>query len=143
MNKIIEEEILEIIQRCIKILKDKIVEESTEIILEMKVIAEVEIGKALEKNHFLETLAMIETIGIQAIVGPDQDQGPAQIETQSDVTSVKYCPTSREERELEQLQQKLNLDGEQTSLKSLATNTHDNLNKISSEEDQRLGHLNL
>ena len=31
---------------------------------------------------------MIETIGAQAIVGPDQDQGQAQIETESDVTSV-------------------------------------------------------
>ena len=56
---------------------------------------------------------------------------------------AKNCPTSRKERELEQLQQMLNLDGEQTSLKSLDTNTHDKLNKISSEEDLRLGHLNL
>ena len=53
------------------------------------------------------------------------------------------CPTSREERELEQLQKILNLDGEQTSLKSLVTNTHGNLNKITSEEDLRMGHLNL
>ena len=37
----------------------------------------------------------------------------------------------------------LNLDGEQTSLKTLVANAHDNLNKISSEEDLRLGHLNL
>ena len=36
-----------------------------------------------------------------------------------------------------------NLDGEQMSAKSLATNTHDDLNKISSEEDLKLGHLNL
>ena len=33
MNKIIGEEILEVMQECIKILKDKIVEESTEIII--------------------------------------------------------------------------------------------------------------
>ena len=38
-----------------KILKDKIVEESTEIIIEMKVIAEVEIGTGLEKDHFGDT----------------------------------------------------------------------------------------
>ena len=103
---------------------------------EMKVIAEVEIGTGLEKGHFLETLVMIETIGVQAIVGPGQGQGQVQIETESDVTSVgnmiifaKDCPASREERELEQLQQMHNLDGEQTSLKSLTTDTHDNLNK--------------
>ena len=46
----------------------------------------------------------------------------------------KDGPTSREERELEQLQQRLNIDGEQTSLKPLVTNSHDNLNRISSEE---------
>ena len=69
-------------------MKDKNVEESTEIIIEMKVIAEVEIGTGLEKGHFLETLVMIETIGVQAVVSPDQDQEQAQIETESDVTSV-------------------------------------------------------
>ena len=53
------------------------------------------------------------------------------------------CPTPREERELEHLQQMLNLDDEQTSLKSLVTTTHENLNKISSGEDLRQGHLNL
>ena len=52
MNKIIEEEILEVMQEHIKILKDKIVEESTEVIIEMKVMAEVEIGTGLEKDHF-------------------------------------------------------------------------------------------
>ena len=39
-------------QEHIKILKDKIVEESTEIIREMKVMAEVEIGTGLENDHF-------------------------------------------------------------------------------------------
>ena len=61
---------------------------STEIIVEMKVIAEVEIGTGLEKDHFLETLVVIETIGVQAIIGPDQDEGQAQIETELDVTNV-------------------------------------------------------
>ena len=54
---------------------------------------------------------------------------------------TKDCPTSREERELEQLQHMLNLDNEQTSLKLLATNMHGN--SISSEDDLRPGHLNL
>ena len=56
---------------------------------------------------------------------------------------AKDCPTSREERELEHLLQMLNLDDEQTSLKSLVTTTHENLNKISSGEDIRPGHLNI
>ena len=62
-------------QEHIKILKDKIVEESTEVIIEMKVMAEVELGTDLEKDHFLETLVTDEMIGVQVIVGPDQDQG--------------------------------------------------------------------
>ena len=88
MNKITEEKILEVMQGYVKILEDRAVEESTEIIIEMKVIAEVEIGTGLEKDHFLETLVMVETIGVQAKVDPDWDQGLAQTETESDVTSV-------------------------------------------------------
>ena len=56
---------------------------------------------------------------------------------------ARDCPTSKEERELEQLKQMLNLDGEQTSLKTLGEDTHDSLNKINSEEDLRPGHLYL
>ena len=108
INKIIEEEILEVMQGCIKILKDKTVEESTEIIIEMKVMAVLEIETGLEKDHFLQTSTMIETKG---------------------------CLTFKEEIDLEHLQQMLNLDDEQTSLKSVVTNTHEDLNKISSEED--------
>ena len=48
---------------------------------------------------------------------------------------TKDCPTSREERELEQLQQIPNLEDEQTSLKSLITNTQDNFNRVNSEEN--------
>ena len=55
---------------------------------------------------------------------------------------AKDCPTSRKERELEQLQQMLNLGDEQTSLKSLVPNTQ-NFNRVNSEENLRLGHLNL
>ena len=84
MNKIIEEEM----QEHIKILKDKIVEESAEIIIEKKVMAEVEIGTGQEKDNFLETLVTEEMIGVQVIIGPDQDQGQVQIETESGITNV-------------------------------------------------------
>ena len=36
---------------------------------------------------------------------------------------VKDCPISKEEREIEQIQQMFNFDEEQTSLKTLATDT--------------------
>ena len=49
-------------------------------------------------------------------------------------------PTSREERELEQLQQMLNLEDEQASLKSLVTNTQDNFSGVNPEENLRPGH---
>ena len=55
----------------------------------------------------------------------------------------KDCPTSKEERELEQLQQMSNLEDEQTSLKSLVTNAQDNFNRVNSEENLRPGHINL
>ena len=54
-------------------MKDKPVEESTEIIKKMKVMAEVEISTGLEIGHFLETFVAIEAIGVQVTVGPDQD----------------------------------------------------------------------
>ena len=88
MNKIIEEVILEVIQEHIKIMKDKTVGKGTEIITEMKVLAEVEIGTGLEKGNFLETSIMIETIGVQVIVGPDQSQEQVQMGTESDATCV-------------------------------------------------------
>ena len=104
-------------------MKDKTVEESIEINTEMKVIAEEEIGTGLGKGHFPETLVAIETIGVQATVGPGQDQEQVQIDRIRCYKCREYdhfakdCPTSREIRELEQLQQMLNIDDEQTSLK--------------------------
>ena len=50
--------------------------------------------------------------------------------------------TSREEKEIEQLQQMLNLEDEQTSLKSLVANTQDNFSRVNSEENIRL-HKNI
>ena len=88
MTKIIDKVVLEVIQGHIKIMKDKTVEESAEIITEMKVIAEVGIGTGLEKDHFQEPSVMIETLGVQAIAGPDQDQEQVQIGTESGVTDV-------------------------------------------------------
>ena len=52
-------------------------------------------------------------------------------------------PTSREEKEIEQLQQMLNLEDEQTSLKFLVANLKDNFSRVNSEENVRLEHLYL
>ena len=72
MNKTIEVEILEETQEQIKILEERIVEESTEMILEMKIIAEIEAGNRSGEESFLETLIAGEMIGVQVIVGLDQ-----------------------------------------------------------------------
>ena len=56
---------------------------------------------------------------------------------------MQDCPTSKEERKIEKLQQMLNLDKEQTSLQILATDTYDSLYKINSLENIRQGHLIL
>ena len=55
---------------------------------------------------------------------------------------MRDCPTSGEEKEIEQLQQMLNLGNEQTSPKSLKTDM-DNFSRESSEENLRPVHLNL
>ena len=54
---------------------------------------------------------------------------------------ARDCPTSREENEIEQLQQMVNLGDEQTSV--APPNTQDNFSGTSSEEDPKAGHLNL
>ena len=51
---------------------------------------------------------------------------------------VKDCPTSREVKEIEQLQQMLNLADEQTSSKPLITNVQDNFSRASSEENLKI-----
>ena len=58
---------------------------------------------------------------------------------------MKDCPTPTEEREIEKIQQLFNLDDKHTSLKILATDMYDSLNKIHSLENIRLvqEHLNL
>ena len=56
---------------------------------------------------------------------------------------TKDCPTSNEEREIEQIQQMFNLEKDQTSLKTLARDAYDSLNKINSLENVRQEHLNL
>ena len=50
---------------------------------------------------------------------------------------VKDYPTSRKEKEMEKLQQLLNLEDEQTTLRSLVTDTQNNFSGANSEENLR------
>ena len=52
-------------------------------------------------------------------------------------------PLAKKGGEMDQLQQMLNLDEEQTALKTLATDTYESLYKINSIENLSQGHLNL
>ena len=52
------------------------------------------------------------------------------------------CPISREEKEIGQLQQMLNLGDEQTIISSTSSK-QDDFNRDSSEENLRANHLNL
>ena len=56
---------------------------------------------------------------------------------------LRDCPSSREQKEIEQLQQRLILEDEQTLLTSLISNMQGNFSRTGSEENLRQGCLNL
>ena len=56
---------------------------------------------------------------------------------------AKDYHTSKIEKETDQMQQMFNLDEEQTSLKTLATDTYDSLNQVGSLEEIKSENLNL
>ena len=57
---------------------------------------------------------------------------------------TKDCHTTKEEREIDQIQQMFNFDDEQMSLKTLAANdAYDNFSSASSLEEVKSAHLNL
>ena len=106
-----------------------------------------EAGIGLEKGHFPEIMAI--ELQVQATVGPGEDLELAQIGIEFVVISVgnkiisqETVPTSREEKEIEQLQQMLNLGDEQTIATPL-TDTQAEFSRVSSEENLRANHLNL
>ena len=55
---------------------------------------------------------------------------------------IRDCPTLREEKEIEQLQQMLNLGNEQL-VTPPTSNMQAGLSRVSSEENLRVNHLNL
>ena len=118
---------------------DKLVEESIEIITGMKVITGA--GTGLEKGHFPETLAMIRNRS----TSNGRSRSGSRASTNRDRIRcykcgeydnfAKDCPTSREEKEIEQLQQMLNLEDDQTTLKALVTDAQGNFCRVNSEEN--------
>ena len=105
-------------------MEDRIIEEDIEEILRMKIITEKEVGVGLEKDH-IWTIIVEGERGVVVIVDQGQNQ---KANTNRDRISchkcreydhfAKDCPTTKEEREIEQIQQMFNLDEEQTSLKT-------------------------
>ena len=83
-------------------------------------IAMIGVGIGLEKGHFPEIMAVIEP-RVQAIVDEGQDLEQTNMDRIRWYKCREYdhfmrdSPTSREEREIEHLQQMLNLEESQTS----------------------------
>ena len=141
---VLGEEILEVMQEHIKvqILGDRTIEEDIEEMIGMRIMTEKEIGVGLEKDH-IQTTVEGET-RVVVIVYQGQDQGWVQIGIGNIVHFSKDFPTTREEREIEQIQQMFNLDEEQMSFRTLATNdAYDNFSLTSSLEEVSSKHLNL
>ena len=56
---------------------------------------------------------------------------------------AKDYPMLKVEKESEQIQQMYNVDEEQTTLKLLATDNYDSLNRINLIDETKMDHLNL
>ena len=107
----------------------------------MKTIIEKEVGVGLKKDHFQRVIDRRNDRSISN----SRSRSRSRVSTNRDrircYTCQEYdhftkdCPTTEEEKGAEQIQQLCNLDKEQTSLKTLATDTYDSLSKINSLED--------
>ena len=56
---------------------------------------------------------------------------------------TKDCPTTKVEKETNQIQQMFNFDEEQTSLETLVTDTYDSLNHVGSLEEIKSEHVRM
>ena len=117
-----------------------------EIAIEMTVMIEAGIG--LEKGHFPELMAIIEL----EVQGNSRPRSACRASTNRDrihcYTCREYdhfsrdCPTSRKEKEIEHLQQMLNLGDEQTMAPPVS-DMQAEFRRVGSEENLRANHLNL
>ena len=127
----------------------EMLETLTDKIIEENIVAILETGIALEKGHSEETSN--ESRNRSMCSGRSRSGSRAR--TNRDRIQcykcreynhfARDCPTSKEERKIQPLQQMLNLGDEQTLPKSTMTNTQDSFSQCSSEEYLGAGHLNL
>ena len=108
----------------IKFLEDRTVEENTEVIIEMKITAERGRSRSRERSfsrnnnnrrNDRSTSKSKSRSGSRASTNRDRIRCYKCREYHH---FAKDCPISKEEREMEQIQQMFNLDEEQTSLKA-------------------------
>ena len=134
MNKItgmiIEDKILEVTREHIKILEDRIVEGDIEEIIEMKIITEKEVEVGLEKRSFSERNGRRN----DRRISNSRSRSGSRV---SVILVRKYDHFARLSNDKgrkghRQIWQLFNLNEEQTSLKTLATNMYDRLSKINS-----------
>ena len=112
----------------------------------MTVMTEAETG--LERGNFPEIMAIIE-LEVQV---KGRSRSGSRVSTNRDIIhcykcreydhSARDCPTSREEKEIEQLQQMLNLENEQL-ITSPPSEMQAELSRVHSEENLRINHLNV
>ena len=114
MNKIIEEEILKAILGYIRISEDIIAEQNIELIIGMIVRVEIEVGVNLDKGHFSRNNSSNNRRnGRSASNSRSRSGSRASINRDRIICCkcrmyyyfAKNCPTSNEEREIEQIQQ--------------------------------------
>ena len=125
---------------------DKTVEENIETAIEMIVITEA--GTGLEKGHFPETVAITEL----GSTSNSRSRSNSRASTNRDRIHcykcmgynhfARDCPTSKEEKEIEQLQWMLHLGDEQTITPTMS-NMQNEFSRAGSEENLRANHLNL
>ena len=124
---------------------DKTVQENIETAIEMTVMTEAETGP--EKGHFQKlwhnrtrgTSNSRSCSGFKASTNKDRIHFNKCREYNH---FERACPTSKEEKEIEQLQQMLNLVNEQT-MTSPMSNTQDKFSRVGSEENLSINSLNL
>ena len=119
MNKIIGEEILEITWEHTEVLEDRIVEENIEVIIGMKIMKSRSRERSFSRN--------INNRRNDRSINNGRSRSGSRVSINRDRVKcykcreydhfVKDCPTSKEEREIEQIQQMFTLDEEHTLLK--------------------------
>ena len=128
MSMLIEVTLGETILEECKIIEVKILEVDIELIIEMTILEEVEVDLGKDNT--------------QIILNTRRNDRSSSSRSRSGLIILLDCPNLQTQKEPEQIQQMYNLDEDQTALKVLAADTHDNLIRTNSD-DTIVNHLNL